>query len=226
MNRIAGPFLLSVLLCFSAAGCAASGPDAKAGKDDISEVKNTVDAYLESLENGDLRKSAEYLSDSGEGNLFTDEFYSQTEPVKEIFSDIEMTDELKTQYDHFIDQVITLSFQSHEIGEAVKVSDSEYQVHAEITSLDYDDISYAARSLLSEGRDRILTEEKKAELKQIYDEKGQTALDNAILKEMFDYMTVHFDEMAENCSEIKISTVFTVTKENDVWKITDAGSGK
>ena len=45
-----------------------------------------------------------------------------------------------------------------------------------------------------------------------------------ILKEMFDYMTEHFDELAENCSSVKISTEFTVTKENDVWKITYVGA--
>ena len=225
MNRFAGSVILSALLCFCAAGCAAE-PEALAGKDDISEVKNTVDAYLEALEQGDLKRSSEYLSGSGEGDLLTEQFYSQTEPIKEIFSDVEMTDELQEQYDHFIDQIITLSFQSHETGEVIQVSDSEYQVHAEITSVDYDDISYAASSLLSTGRDQILTEEKRKELKQIYDEKGQTALDHAILKEMFDYMTDHFDEMAENCSSVKISTLFTVKKENDVWKITDAGSGQ
>ncbi len=226
MNRFAGSVLLSALLCVSAAGCAASGPDAKSGKDNISEVKDTVDDYLQALENGDLKRSAEYLSANSEGNLLTEEFYSQTESIKDIFSNVEMTDELKSQYDHFIEQIITLSFQSHEIGEVIQVTDSEYQVHAEITSVDYDDISYAARDMLSTGRDQILTEEKKKELKQIYDEKGQTALDNAILKEMFDYMTVHFDEMAEDCSQVRNSTVFTVTKENDVWKITDAGSGQ
>ena len=225
MNRFAGSVILSALLCFCATGCAAE-PEALAGKDDISEVKNTVDAYLEALEQGNLKRSAEYLSGSGEGDLLTEQFYSQTEPIKEIFSDVEMTDELQEQYDHFIDQIITLSFQSHETGEVIQVSDSEYQVHAEITSVDYDDISYAASSLLSTGRDQILTEEKRKELKQIYDEKGQTALDHAILKEMFDYMTDHFDEMAENCSSVKISTVFTVKKENDVWKITEAGSGQ
>lgn len=222
MNRTAGSVLLSVLLCFSAAGCSAENT----GKDDISEVKNTVDAYLTALENGDPKGSAEYLSENDEGELLTDEFYSQTEPIQEIFNYAEMTDELKDQFDHFIGQIITLSFQSHEIGEVTQISDNEYQVHAEITSVDYDDISYAARSLLSSGRDQILTEEKKKELKQIYDEQGQTALDNAILKEMFDYMTVHFNEITENCSEIRINTVFTVTKENDAWKITDAGSGQ
>ncbi len=226
MNRLAGSFLLSVLLCFSMSGCAAENTAEQAGTDDVSEVRNTVDAYLSALEDGDLQKSADYLTDNSKVHLLMEEYEQQTSPILEIFGDIEMTDELKNQYEHFADQIVTLSFRSHEIGEVTKISDTEYHVQADITSVDYDDVSHAVRSFLSSGRDQILTEEKKKELKKIYDEQGQTALDNAILSEMFDYMTLHFDEIAKDCSTVKITAVFTVTKENDVWKISDAGSGQ
>ena len=226
MNRLAGSFLLSVLLCFSMAGCAAENTAEQTGTDDVSEVRNTVDVYLSSLEDGDLQKSADYLADNSKVHQLMEEYEQLTSPILEIFGSIEMTDELKDQYEHFADQIVTLSFRSHEIGDVTKISDTEYQVQADITSVDYDDVSHAVRSFLSSGRDQILTEEKKKELKKIYDEQGQTALDNAILSEMFDYMTVHFDEIAKDCSTVKITAVFTVTKENDVWKISDAGSGQ
>lgn len=198
--------LFAGILAISLTACAANATE--------SAVKNTVNSYFVSLEEGNLDDAYKYVSD----NATTD--FSSLKNIEESMNDMiaqyDVSDSTKKLFTDAFSQIIKLCVQSHKITKVEKVSDTEYNVSVDASILDSDTISEAVQnidynSFISGISSKVMEK---------YTSEGETAAAEYMMSSMATWFATNYTDALKNLKASAKSVVITVDQEDNNWLIT------
>jgi hypothetical protein len=204
MKKLLKMILCSVMLCTMTA--CSNGNEAA--------VKNTVNSYFVSLEEGKLEDAYKYVGEDAATDF--SELKETEDSLNEMLDEYNVSDATKTLFSDAFSSIIKLCVQSHKITKTEKVSDTEYKVTADASILDSDTIATAIENIDYE----TFLNDISSKVTEKYTSEGESAAAEYLMSSMATWFSENYTSALKDLKATARPVVITVDKQNDSWLIT------
>lgn len=190
----------------SVSGCAGSNTDKE-------EATKTVDGFFAAMEEGNLKKAESYYTENCE-----DEFgiNGLTDSADQILSSLNMGDTFNEESQEFIKKIVTESFESYHIDN-VNMKDGKAVVDLSGICLDFENLTFDSADTDKLSEDYM--NENADELAQIYLEKGNEGLEEAIMNGIVPVIYNELKKSVDQAGTEEYTAVMNLEEKDGRWLI-------
>lgn len=195
---------ICLLLSFSLTGCTQSHE---------SEIKKTVNNYLQQVQKGDYEKALSYCTKDVEDQVALNKI---TSTIKKDLKELGLDSDTEKYAEAFTENISKQFIQNYKI-KAVEEENETSKVIVQIKGIDISSVSFDS---INDSLESMLDEyisNNSEELVSLFNEKGQEELTKKLSA---DFIQVLFDKMNETVNDTKIKKSKILFTLNNKYKIT------
>ncbi len=195
---------ICLLLSLSLTGCTQSHE---------SEIKKTVNNYLQQVQKGDYDKALTYCTKNVEDQIALNKIAST---IKKDLNELGLDSDTEKYVESFTKNISKQFIQNYKI-KAIEEENDSSKVIVQIKGIDMTSVSFDS---INDGLETMLDEyiqNNSEELVALFNEKGQEELTKKLSS---DFIQVIFDKMNETVNSTKIKKSKILFTLNDKYKIT------
>lgn len=183
----------------------------------IKKGEETATAYLEAIQAGEFDKASEYV----QGDLDPIGYNELKGYVDSLLSSLGIGEDFGTSAYDFVDECMKKCIQEYEIKNST-IEDDVVTVQFDGKYLNYENVDLTQIDTMVTEHAEAYTNEHMDELVQLYQEQGQDAVNQKVVKDLAEYLFTEMETIYLGVEPSDFTMTFEVEETEDGWKIVNA----